>query len=683
MKRVAPIALAAIAAALSAVGGGLPAQEKKAEPQAPIQHQVTVTLKLIQVFVADAAGKPATDLEKGDFILYDNGKLQTITDFERHVLAAPVAARDGAAARAEPAPAAPAVKPSGEAGALLDRKFIFLVDYQRNDLEGIGKAKTAVLEFIDTKTQPGDELALYSFSASGGLKLHEDLSADRAKVRAAVAKLRDVPGITPVGDESLSPDHEPMGMDLINSQIFGRVGGSSGAAVRSLFSEVAQWAKVLRSVPGQKNIVLFSRGFGRSVVRPGDPNYFAFQAMERELASANARVFSVNTTTGVADKVALGVFPEDSLDHLARTTGGAYYHDVNFSTKIASDVQDATASYYVVGFAVPAVWDGAYHDVKVEVRRKGYEVRAQRGYFNPVPFAKLSEIEKHVHLLGLVSGEEATARRVLEFPLAAVPFATAGGVNALLLSEISVAAVREAVGERVEFILLVLNPGKAIVEGKRLEIDWTGFPTSRVFHYAGVALGPGRYDCRAVVRNVDDGRAAVGASAIEVPEPVTEGPSLWPPFLFVRGLGAMYVNIASEDKEKAGGEVPFSISRIFPFPAKESIPLVGPLEKGRTSLGAVLRCEWRAERGGEIGLEARLFPEDGGEEIEIAKDLFDMKSDGDADLYLLGIEIPGLPTGRYRLEIEARNEATGTLARTSGLFSISQDGVKPTFFEKK
>jgi VWFA-related protein len=662
--------LAGLLAALSAAGPGLPAQEKKAETQAPIRHQVTVTLKLIQVFVADAAGKPAMDLEKSDFVLYDNGKLQTITDFERHVLAAPAAAR-AEGAKAEPAPAAAAAKLSGEAGALLDRKFIFLVDYQRNDLEGIGKAKTAVLEFIDTKTGPGDVLALYSFSASGGLKLHEDLSADRAKVRAAVAKLRDVPGITPVGDESLSPDHEPMGMELINSRIFGRVGGSSGAAARSLFSEVAQWAKVLRSVPGQKNILLFSRGFGRSVVRPGDPNYFAFQAMERELASANARVFSVNTTTEVAAKIALGVFPEDSLDHLARTTGGAYYPDVNFSTKIASGVQDATASYYVLGFAVPAVWDGKYHDVKVEVGRKGYEVRAQRGYFNPVPYAQLSAIEKHVHLLGLVSGDESTAKRVLEFPLAAIPFASAGGVNALLLSEISVATLREAVGERAEFVILVLNPDKAIVEGKRLEIDWTAFPTSRVFQYAGIALAPGRYDCRAVVRNVDDGRAAVGACAIDVPEPAAEGPSLFPPFLFVRGLGAMYVNIASE-KEQEGerGAEPFSISRAFPFPAKESIPLVGPLEKGRTSFGAVLRCEWRAERGGEIGLEARLFPEAGGEEIEIATDLFDMKSDGDADLYLLGIEIPEIPPGRYRLEIEARNEATGTTVRTSGLFSV-------------
>ena len=666
MKRFTVFGLAVLSTALG-LGGGRPgpaAQSKPPDPQAPIRHQVTVTLKLIQVFVADPGGKPAMDLEKSDFVLRDNGVVQTITDFEKHVLALPAAGRAEAAPVAPPAQAA-----AGESAPLLARKFIFLLDYQRNDLEGIKKAKTALLEFVDSKTQPGDEIALYSFSASGGLKLHEDLTADRAKVRTAVEKLRDVPGITPVGDESLSPDHEPMGMELMNLQIFGRAGGSSGSAVRSLFADVAEWAKVLRSVPGQKNIVLCSRGFGRSVVRPGDPNYFAFQMMAKELASANTRVFSINTTTGVADKTALGVFPEDSLDQLARTTGGKYFSDVNFATKIAADIQDATASYYVLGFAVPAVWDGKYHDVKVEVRRKGYEVRAQRGYFNPLPFGKLSEIEKHVHLLGLIAGEEATAKRVLEFPLTAIPFAAAGAVNTILLAEIPVAAVREAVGERAELVTLILNPDKAIVDGKRLEVDWAAIPTARAFHYAGIALAPGRYDGRAVIRNVDDGRAAVGVCKVDVPGPMTGGPSAYPLFLFVRGLGAMYVNIASEKKE--GGAEPFSISRAFPFPAKESIPLVGPLEQGRTSLGAILRCEWRGERGGEIELAVRLFPEGGGEEIEIETELFDMRSEGEADLYLLGIEIPELPPGRYRFDLEAENLATGKTVRTTGAFSVS------------
>ncbi len=309
-----------------------------------------------------------------------------------------------------------------------------------------------------------------------------------------------------------------------------------------------------------------------------------------------------------------------------------------------------------------AAWDGKYHDVKVEVRRKGYEVRAQRGYFNPLPFAKLSDLEKHVHLLGLmglVAGEDAAAKRVLEFPLAAipfaaaVPFATAGAVNTLLLAEIPVASVREAVGDRIELVILVMNADKAIVDGKRLEIDWkTLSPAGRAFQYLGVGLGPGRYECRAVVRNLDDGRAAVGACSVDVAAPTTEGPLVFPPLLFVRGPQASYLNIESE-KQAPGADA------LVPFP---DLSLSGQgiraLDRRRWSGGrlhrrrAAMRVAGGAER--EIELDVRLYPEGGGEEIETDVELHDHRSEGEADLYLLGIEIPELPPGRYRLEIDGR-----------------------------
>jgi len=44
--------------------------------QKAIQHEVVVTLKLVQVYVTDKSGKPVVDLEKSDFIIYDNGLLQ-------------------------------------------------------------------------------------------------------------------------------------------------------------------------------------------------------------------------------------------------------------------------------------------------------------------------------------------------------------------------------------------------------------------------------------------------------------------------------------------------------------------------------------------------------------------------------------------------------------------------------
>jgi VWFA-related protein len=152
--------------------------------QESLQHEVTVTLKLVQVYVTDPEGNPARDLEKSDFILYDNGKLQNITDFEKHFLYVP-----------ELKPIETKLPPARDVPSVMNRKFFFLIDYESNDLEGVGKSRNAALEFMDTKAQPGDEIALLSYSFMRGLTLHEYLTSDHEKVRAAIKKIRAMPGI--------------------------------------------------------------------------------------------------------------------------------------------------------------------------------------------------------------------------------------------------------------------------------------------------------------------------------------------------------------------------------------------------------------------------------------------------------------------------------------------------------
>ena len=651
-----------IFALLALCGAGRPpssVQAKAKAPGVPLQHEVSVTLKLIQVFVTDANGKPALDLERSDFVITDNGRPQTITDFERHVLALPA-----------PGPAAPMPPPGRDAGPLLSRKFFFIIDYVRNELEGVMKARNAVLEFIEEVVRPGDEVALYTLSSLSGLTLHEYLTVDHDKLRRTLMKVRDLPGITPIGNDSVG-GHEAMGMEVMNADIFGRHGGHSGTGGRNHFAEIAAWARSLRAIPGQKNVILFSRGFGGAVIRPGDSGSSLFQLMTRELATANAPVFTVNTTTGVADKIAQGVFPELSLDYLSRTTGGAYFPDVNYYTRIATDIQDATANYYVLGYSIPALWDGKYHDVKVEILKKGYEVHAQRGYFNPVPFAKLTPVEKHLHLIGIALGDAASGARALDFPMRALPFATTGQAgNILVLSEFSIPSIRNAVGDRTEFISLVIAEGGAIADGKRVEIDWQDFKAEKIFQYGVASLAPGRYDCRAVVRNLDDGRTAVGSCAVEVAAPSTNEPMMLPPLLLVRGAGAKYINLAPAGEP--AGPKGFSISGIFPFPADKYVPLVGALGQGATSLFAGLRCVWGKERdaNGELDLSAWLAFEGSGEGEPIEMGLLERASLAEADFYFFEFELPELQPGRYRLEIRAENPETGAVVSTASGFTV-------------
>ena len=89
--------------------------------QGSLQHEVTVTLKLIQVFVTDKDAKPVTGLEKTDFELWDNGELKTINDFETHTLTLPQTQAEET--KPYPAPAAPK----------LNRKFFFVLDFEKEE----------------------------------------------------------------------------------------------------------------------------------------------------------------------------------------------------------------------------------------------------------------------------------------------------------------------------------------------------------------------------------------------------------------------------------------------------------------------------------------------------------------------------------------------------------------------
>jgi len=668
--RLFALAALSILAFLAPGGVGRPqssAQVKAKAPAASLQHEVSVTLKLIQVFVTAADGKPALDLERPDFILTDNGKPQTITDFERHVLAPPAPERAVPAAQV----AAPAPSPKPEVP-LLSRKFIFLIDYTRNGLQGVQKAKQAALEFLASKVGPDDEVALFTLSPMSGLTLYENLTKDQAKVRNKVSRLREF-----VGGGSDGPAGDFTGMELMNASLFAIHGGHAGPTQRNLFTDVAEWAKALRAIPGQKNIIWFTMGYGTGAVRRGSLNNVLFEAMARALASANAPVFTVDTSPQampgreVWDKLPSGTLPERSLAYLSEMTGGKFLGGVNYSARIAEDIHDATANYYVLGYSIPVAWDGKYHDVKVDVVKPGYKVHAQRGYFNPVPFAKLTPVEKHLHLIGLVLGDAASGTRDLDFPMTALPFAPAGQAgNILLLSELSIPSLRNVVGDRTEFITLVLAEGGAIIDGKRAEIDWQDFKAEKIFQYGVAALAPGRYDCRAVVRNLDDGRAAVGSCVVEVAAPLTEGPLMFPPLLLVRGAEARYLNLASAGEP--GGPEGFSISRVFPFPAKEYVPLIGALEQGATSLLAGLRCIWGKERdtNGEFDLSAWLAFEGSGEGEPIEMSLLERASLDEADFYFLEFELPELQPGRYRLELRAENPETGAVVSTASGFTV-------------
>ncbi len=642
-------------------------QPRSEQAMKPLQHEVNVILKLIQVFVADLDGNPASDLEKDDFVLYDNGKLQEITAFEKHFFQMPDSAG------AEPAVSDTTLR-SSRTAPLLKRKYIILFDNDSNDLEGISKSRKSALEFLDHNVQPGDEIAFFSCSPTAGLSVHEYFTSDHGKIREAIIRIKSIPG-QPMGGlavesfsehELANPEHPTLDGLFSLFKDFDTGRSRQNYIRRDFIIRLTELAKALRQVDGQKNIILFSKEFRHIMDNPSDPDARRFQEMAKELASANCPVFVINTTGGM-EKALSG---NAGLQYLSNITGGRYYDAVDHYAENTRNIRNVTSNFYVLGYSIGAVWDGQFHNVRIEVGRKGYKTFGQKGYTNPAPFNKLTAMEKSLHLIDVALGEDPYFGQPIDFPLTALPFFDRTGTNTLLLSLIPIQTMREDVGTRTEIISLVLAADKSVVFGRRAEVDWSTLSAETLCQYSAAALAPGRYECRVVVRDLETGKSAVGACGVEVPEASDRALKLFPPLFIGSYRSTQYANFAAPPDK---GEQAFSLSQAFLFPTRQYSPVSGELEEGAEAFRAVLRCERTGDAAQDFNLRAQL--ESAGDEptTSLEVSLIDSVKRDDLLFLILEFRAPsGLAAGPYTLRIQAENPLTNTMAETASSLVIKQ-----------
>lgn len=388
-----------------------------------MQHEVTVSLKLVQVYVTDKKGNPVADLKKENFVIYDNGKRQPITEFEKHILYLPAPKTE-----IQPEPIQESKLPTPRES--MSRKFFLLFDFAYNNPRGILKAKKAALHFIDTKLQPSDELGVLSYSAIKSLKLHEYLTIDHTKVRQVVESfgMKDIQGRAE------------------NFEGEGFKGASQGEVLpgerdrKQSIHQAANYAhkmtdlaKALRYIPGYKHIILFSSGIPYSLRGRGSEEVIArlnYEDMLKELSASNTAVYTLDTEDlGFKIGVTLRSLGVDSLRNIASSTGGKYFANINEYEKHLEKIQNLTGCYYVLGYYIDENWDGKYHKIEVKVNRPSCKVHAQRGYFNPKSFSEYSRLEKMLHLVDLALNERPTFQTPVRFPMVALPCSIKGKPN--------------------------------------------------------------------------------------------------------------------------------------------------------------------------------------------------------------------------------------------------------------
>ena len=423
-------------------------RQEAVRPQKPLQHEVGVTLKLIQVVVLDKRGNPVTDLGKEDFVLYDNGKAMNLTEFECHTLTIP-------AEKALPAEERVAATPLPQKPAILGRKLFFIFDFGYSDAQGVVLARKAALKYLDTSLFPTDEVAILTYSLFGRLKIREFLTTVHTKARQEVEKL----GLA----DALGGEDEGQGGSAPSS------GSDARHRARMYITQMTSLAQALRYVPGQKIFILFSKGIPYPLVYAKEGGFRqdlnadlrdAHEAMLAEFATSNIVVYPIETIELDPFKL---MTPESSrgaatLRRIAKATGGEYLGVLNNPEGHFRKLQSLTAAYYVLGYPIGETWDGEYHKIKVEVKRPDCEVPAQAGYLNPKLFSEYTKIEKELHLVDIALSEKPVGQVPLRFPMTALLTGLGGEGGLCLLARLPLREMREKwTGGPVEVLSLVYD----------------------------------------------------------------------------------------------------------------------------------------------------------------------------------------------------------------------------------
>ena len=633
--------------------------------QGELQHEVAVTLKLIQVYVLDRNGDPVTDLSQEDFVIYDSGRRQDITEFEKHLLPGRIESEEVLdRTRPEDARAIPLQ---------LSRKFFFLFDLDRITLEGFKRAKEAALYFLDSQIRPGDQVGLMTYSVLRGMTLYAYLTGDLARVRESLEAFREVLG-RPGGGVSL------WGM---RAQALSEFTATTGNTLTGLTTEIygesahqrnpeADWhekknlefvqqmeemAKSMRTIPGYKNVILFSNGFPRALYEGDTFLQRNFDRMAQEFATANSPVHTINTEGGRQYSRSAASRGDSSLKNLSQLSGGKHFPNITQHESISRDLQAMTGNYYVLGYYVGRAEDGKYHDIKVEVTRPGCRVHAQSGYFNPKPFTRFTDFEKQLHLYDLAMNDlPQLQQNTPVIPLSALPYAEQDD-NLVLLSRIDVPALKAVLGERAELVTMIYDSSFVIHRSSQAELEKGSLQDERVFHYSVESLPPGSYVCRVVIRNLETGKGAVGRAAVTISEPMEEGIALFPPLLFRSGTEAVF-HRAVQDEDTGTQR---SLKDIFPYLGEETSPLFDELPGDRTTVMAVLRSQVKGIADPDTALNIILIDKNG-RKTAVPFEVIDVKADGEYDSLLLEMKMPRVSPGTVTLEITAHDHASGSKA---------------------
>lgn len=628
--------------------------------------------------------------------------------------------------------AAPAEASPPPSASLMNRKFFLFFDFAYNNARGLQKAKKAALHFLEKTVRADDEVAVLSFSALKGVTVHEYLTSDRAKVRQALDGIsrKDNAGratededkywrlveALPGGEDTLIGSGRDQDGTLLWSLRAER--DESKRLADTFILKLTALAKALRLIPGQKQFILFSTGIPYTVMygyslknttfrdKPGSAAGDRVlrtrnEEMYKEFAAAGCSFYAFDTresaepadlfawdemtmTYGArsysfaaegVSQVGTNVFKDttttgqNSLKRFSDITGGKYYSNINLYEKNLDEVRSVTGSFYVLGYSIGQEYDGRYHEVKVRVKRPGCVVRAQTGYFAPKPYADYSGMEKRLHLFDLALNEHSPFRIPADILMATLSFPLGGGMRSELLASIPPEITRQFTGNKVEFFAIVFDRESNIRDVRRLEADSRLHRGRPIFFSAGLALEPGDYDCRLVIRDMQTGMSAVGTTRAAVVQGAASNLRLCTPLVLVEGAELPAMDAGPGTKADA-----VFWKDVYRFDPSSYSVAVGVIPKMHPRIYVLVPFAAAGAGRDNVIFSASVVNAATGQKMPVEIALKGTAPGAAMETAQFEVSTENLTPGRYVLYIYAQDSATKSLAHTQTSFTIAAEG---------
>jgi VWFA-related protein len=535
--------------------------------------KLRVNLVQVRVVVRDAKGNLVPDLKREDFLLYDQGKLQTVSTFG---IETPKTRLERAETAAKTQQQDSGVGTASDEKVVLPQRFVALVfDDIHLDMQDAMVVRNSAKALIESLT-PMDRMAIYGTAG----QVSQEFTSDKALLEQTLIKIIPRPKMGQINAVSNCPNvnhymadqyvnkSDPQVLQVVtqevlaceyqnNPQMLSAAQLSAQTALQEelvagdtdndyLYRELEGILRRMRGLPGERVLVLASPGFllttrtidEMGIIDQANRSSIVINTLDArglytpDMGDISQPITETPATAGFKLMYRTEAQTENAfvLGDFANGTGGTFFHNSNDLSGGMKRAGEAPEISYVLGFSPQnQKMDGRYHLIKVAMANKQakYSIQARRGYYAPKKVEDPQEQAKQEIAEAVFSQEEI---RDLPLDLQTQYFKT-GNTEARLsvVSRIDVKGVhfRKADGRNWDNLTIAtaifdengnyVTGGEKLLEMRLLDTTYAKISQSGLQTKSSFDLKPGKYMVRQVIRDSEGAQMAARNGAVVIP----------------------------------------------------------------------------------------------------------------------------------------------------------------------